>query len=511
MDMDLHAMTGKKRSIIALAGSVLLAGVHQYLFYGSMPGLSYPIFVLFFYLFMFLLARDKMRKLGAFEWFVFAVIMLLAMTYLLFNNFVFYLLNMIIIPPLIFLHMAYLFSPRRLDWSNIRLIIDALDHFIPQAFRHFPTVFKVIRGSTVTRMDQRHRQVMGKIAIGVLIALPLLIVVILLLSSADSQFNQMLSFVPDWFGNLSLTGGVQRLLWIAFFTILFFGYLWGFIDPMTYKQSAAAEEAHSSDYGEVMFVPVIQSKPFRIDPIIIVTVLLSINLVYVLFVVVQFSYLFDVLSGALPEGKSYAEYARSGFIELITVSAINFIIMLGALVFGEKGSTLLHKINNSLLYLLVGCSGVMLYSAYMRLALYEEVYGYTYIRFLVHAFMIYLAVLLLIAGVRIAFKGVPLARYYIVLSLAAYVLVNYMGMDRIIAANNIERYERTGKIDTSYLRSLSTDATPLLIRFAKDGGPGMEALLQEARDDLSAVDRDFRSFNLSSYLAERALERYIEK
>lgn len=110
---------------------------------------------------------------------------------------------------------------------------------------------------------------------------------------------------------------------------------------------------------------------------------------------------------------------------------------------------------------------VMLYSAYSRLALYEEAYGYTYIRFLVHAFMIFLGLLLVIAAVRISRVNFPLAKCYIVLGLLAYVLMNYIGMDGIIAGRNMERYEASGKLDAAYLSGLSWGAVPKLIEFSK--------------------------------------------
>ena len=187
--------------------------------------------------------------------------------------------------------------------------------------------------------------------------------------------------------------------------------------------------------------------------------------------------------------------------------------MLTALVFGGRhGQKALEKVNHALLYILVGCSGVMLYSAYMRLALYEHIYGYTYIRFLVHAFMILLALLLIIAGFRIRYPRIPLTKCYIVIGLLAYVLVNYIGMDRIIAGNNIERFRETGKIDAGYLADLSADTVPMLIEFSRDEYPLLQNLLKERQASLLIrLDRRWPSFNLAEYRAERALNRYFKE
>ncbi|WP_116344253.1 DUF4153 domain-containing protein, partial [Enterobacter cloacae] len=68
------------------------------------------------------------------------------------------------------------------------------------------------------------------------------------------------------------------------------------------------------------------------------------------------------------------------------------------------GSAVLRIFQKVLLYILVICSIIILYSAFSRLALYEEAYGFTYLRYLVHAFMLLLAILMVIAGLRIHFE-----------------------------------------------------------------------------------------------------------
>ena len=84
------------------------------------------------------------------------------------------------------------------------------------------------------------------------------------------------------------------------------------------------------------------------------------------------------------------EYARNGFTELVLVSGLNFLILVIVLQYTQvrgKGGVIVQQV---LLLILVCCSAVMLGSAFVRLNLYEQAYGYTYIRFLVHAFMIFL-------------------------------------------------------------------------------------------------------------------------
>ncbi len=487
------------RSLVALIGAFVLAVVHQYLFYGNEPGISYPIFVLLLYIYLFHDIRDRLLEIPWFGWLLFTVIMLLSMTFVLYDNMVFFTLNMLVIPSLVFIHLAFVRGAKKFDWWDIRIVGDALNHLIPQSLRHVPTVIRILKVITARRFGNQQKSVISKVLIGLAIALPLLIVVVNLLASADGVFNRVMTSFPGWLNNLSIGNSFARFIWVVIFGVLFFGYFWGFVKPKRSRPDAGRAGLAAAQGG----------KGFKIDSIILATLLISVNVVYVLFVVVQFTYLFGAWDGALPDGKTYAEYARSGFVELVTVSVINFAILMVTLVYGGSGveGGRLKRMNEILLYILVGCSGVMLYSAYMRLILYEEAYGYTYIRFLVHAFMIYLAILLIIAALRIRSGKIPIARCYIVISLVAYVLVNYAGMDRIIAEKNVDRFRDNGNIDALYLSTLSVDAIPVLIKFSEKEYPGMKPLLEEKWVSLANEDRKWPSFNGSRYRAETQLSR----
>src|SRR5690625_6492960 len=59
-----------------------------------------------------------------------------------------------------------------------------------------------------------------------------------------------------------------------------------------------------------------------------ITILVMINVFYLLFVVIQFRYFFN---NDLMEGFTYASYARRGFFELILVMIINWTILISFL------------------------------------------------------------------------------------------------------------------------------------------------------------------------------------
>ncbi|WP_178075860.1 DUF4173 domain-containing protein [Paenibacillus oralis] len=535
--------------LAALLGGFALAAAHQYLFYGDGFGVSVPIFTGLFYLYLYLCARDRFgRPMTWFGWLSLAAVVLLSLTYALFANTLFFALNVLALPCLIFAQTTYMFNLKKRSWGDLRIVFDVLDHLLPQNFRHWATAFRAVQSTATKKIGDRRKQAAGKVLLGLLIALPLLIVVIGLLSSADSSFDRLLSMIPDWFNDSFSIGEVMfRLIWILLLGLLLFGYLWGFVDPMREKpvdwfggiaiadgmgqtgtaQSGTGENGTvqsgtvQGDTGQNGISKAGKSEvlsgasaasaypgstPVRIDPLIAATVLIAINIVYLLFVSLQFTYLFGAWRGVLPDGSSYADYARSGFFELVAVTSINFAILIGTLTLGGEAGKVLRTLNQALLYILVGCSGIMLLSAFTRLVLYQEAYGYTYIRFLVFAFMIFLGLLLVCAGLRIRFAKIPLAKCFVALGLAAYIAVNYANMDLFIAKKNIERYEATGKIDAVYLAGLSADALPWLLNYSRKAEPELYRQLLERRDVITGIEGPgWQSFNWAKFRAVRAL------
>ncbi|MEF2966505.1 DUF4173 domain-containing protein [Paenibacillus sp. M1] len=494
-----------RREGIALLAGFALAAAHQYLFYGNGFGVSVPIFVILFYLYIYVFAKGRLRRpITWFDWLAFAAVLLLSMTFVLFANPLFFALNLLALPCLILLHTTYLLDSERRSWSDPRLIIGALDHLIPQCLRHFGTVFALAGSLTFRKLEEGRRKMLGKVLIGLAFSMPLLMIVISLLSSADGRFDRILTAIPDWLSrHITWEDGLFRLIWIILLGILLFGYLWGFVNPWRYEPQTGANGGNGVPPGG----GVDEKIDIRFDPVITATVLISVNIVYLAFVSLQFTYLFGAWRGVLPEGSTYAEYARSGFLELVAVTAINFAILIGTLVFGGEAGTLLRRLNRAMLYILVVCSCIMLVSAYTRLVLYEQAYGYTYIRFLVHAFMIFLGVLLLCAGLRIRYEAVPLGKCFIVIGLVAYVAVNYANMDRFIAAKNIEHYADEGRIDSSYLTGLSADALPMLLSFSREHAPDLNRELRERWQHLRVDDRGWPGFNAAKHRALQALKQ----
>ena len=95
--------------------------------------------------------------------------------------------------------------------------------------------------------------------------------------------------------------------------------------------------------------------------------------------------------------------------------------------------------------------------------LYQDAYGFTQLRLLVDVFEGWLGLLVLgVLAAGSAPRGLaaalrPAQRRRALLGLAA------INPDAWIAEHNLDRYETTGRLDESYLLSLSADAVPVLV------------------------------------------------
>ncbi|HWQ89676.1 MAG TPA: DUF4173 domain-containing protein, partial [Desulfitobacteriaceae bacterium] len=226
-------------------------------------------------------------------------------------------------------------------------------------------------------------------------------------------------------------------------------------------------------------------------------------------IAIQFSYLFGSLQYGLPQDFTYAEYARKGFSELIAVTLINLLILLGNMnlvkLSGSRADKAVQLLNT---FLVIG-TVIMLLSAHFRMSLYEEAYGLTYLRVLTHAFMGYLLVLFAATLYKIWIPKLSLLKSFIVISLLAYTLLNYLNIDSLIAKNNIARYQQGNPIDILYLTTLSYEAVPQLVDFMQNTSERelAEKLENGLTSKKEALEKaiPWQSFNLSRDRARKTL------
>jgi len=492
---------GRKKYWLLLFGLVI-GIIFDILFYNKTLGVSYVIFIAIILLILFLSFKDFFKKLKNFAWIFVVPVLLLASTFFIYSNQVLRILNFLIVPVLIIILCSLVTDTNRADWSDIRFIGDIAKRiFVPLRFIHMPflTLSRIADNSS---KDSKKR-VLPKIILGILISIPILAIILWLLSSADVVFK-------DFFINIPILKIFKHFLVIILVSVYGFCFLWSL-----FKAFMEKEDSHPDAYKYNR----IKWKLF-LDPVILLTVLILINVIYGIFSFIQFKYLFGGSSFILPSSFTYAEYARRGFAELVVVSVINFGILIFGITFVKNEGRRIIAAMRSFLTILVIFTFVLLISAFYRMLIYEQAYGFTYLRIFVQVFMIMLFFLFIMNIIYIWHTNLPIIKYYFIISLSIYIIMNFTNVDVIIAKNNINRYFNTGQIDMPYLKGLSYDAAPELQKLhqsikssavlkEKQMIGEIEKYFQESKPELKN-QKSWQSYNISKYRAEQIADTYVK-
>lgn len=160
---------------------------------------------------------------------------------------------------------------------------------------------------------------------------------------------------------------------------------------------------------------------------------------------------------------SYAEYARQGFFQLMFVSVINISIILFSKLYEDKENKSNNKYVNIMSLIMIILTFIIIISSFLRMNMYESEYGYTLLRLLVYFALITESIALLPTCIYIFNSNFKITKYYLIIGIIAYVVLNYSNVDYIIAYRNINRYYETNKLDIDYLENDDTDNIQLLV------------------------------------------------
>ncbi|MBA2718512.1 MAG: DUF4173 domain-containing protein [Chloroflexi bacterium] len=363
----------------------------------------------------------------------------------------------------------------------------------------------------------------GPVARGLVLAIPALVVFAVLFSAADLAFDQLMARLFTWDVDLGL---LPLRIAIAFLIA------WGVTGLLAVAAGSIVDEPGTA--GSPPMQPVAQSlgaaaaglparvardgEPaplIRLGPIEAATILIAVDVLFAVFVLLQIRYLFGGQDSLAVTGLPYAQYARSGFFELVWVA-----FLAGGLL------AVVHAIAARRTLVLVGAgialaalTAAVLVSALIRLRIYQDAYGWTELRFYVLASIVWLGIGI---AITIAFLARDRMGYLLHgLAIAAVVVligINIVGPSRVIAEENVARVLNPALVppdgmtglDVRYASALGDDAVPALIRalpaLAEADRSNLLARLERRREALAASDAtSWPAWNLGRELARQAL------
>jgi hypothetical protein len=290
---------------------------------------------------------------------------------------------------------------------------------------------------------RREKRKVAGVVRGLLIAFPVLLVLGVLLASADAVFA---SFVRFDVANV-----------IAHVVLLAFGAL----------ATAALFRLASVSYVQTPEVrgPVLGTSEWTV-------VLVALNALLGAFAVARIIALSEggrrVITSA---GLTYAEYARTGFFQLL-FAAVLAVGVIAALRATAERRTPAAEVRFTVLSMgVVVLTLALVVSAFHRLVLYESAFGLTMLRLYAQTAIVFVGLVLVMLGATILGVGQGVGEkdgvwVWSAAGIAAVVMLfgmNVLNPEAFVAAHNITHQARTGQSDTSYLSELGDDAVPVVV------------------------------------------------
>lgn len=337
---------------------------------------------------------------------------------------------------------------------------------------------------------------MAAVLIGIGVAIPLLGIVSMLLATADAVFGELVGSVLEGIRINGTFGNIINMIlrMLVFFVIV---YAW-----LSYLSAGKISN---------------ESKPSRkADPIIAITVTGILTAVYMLFCGIQIVYLFFG-NGNLPEGYTYAGYAREGFFQLLAVSVLNLVIVLVSLHgFAD------NKVLKTILTLMSLCTFIMIVSSAMRMIMYIRYYYLTFLRVFVLWALVVLFALFVGVMISIYRERFGLFRYGVYVITVLYLVFSFSHPDYYIAKVNLANAYHEGMEewkpqegdfflsgepyrDFDYLQDMCADAAPVVIPYMAEQGVAVEVFFEDDIFESAAAE------NRENYHEQHDYLRYLDK
>ena len=314
----------------------------------------------------------------------------------------------------------------------------------------FPALFSV-NGDKSKRVSKKILLVL----VGLLISIiPTAIIVALL--SYDEGFTALLDKVTGIDLLQDGFGSHVAAFWLGIPVAM---YLYGLWTGCTYKACAhmnADSCGRARDRGRIL------------PQILALGTVTPILFVYVLFFISQIEHYMAAFAGVLPEGYSYAEFARNGFFELCGVIAINSVLaLLLFLLVKHSGRNMIARAYTALLSV---STLILTATAAAKMMLYVSEYGLTLRRVCTLWFMVSMALIFLVLLVQCFVRKLPLVPIALSVVLVLFGAGMLCDLPTMVSNYNTQQVLAGAdwELDEAYFRQLGDAGVEDAVLLAKD-------------------------------------------
>ncbi len=348
----------------------------------------------------------------------------------------------------------------------------------------------------------------GKMLVGLLCAVPVLVIVVPLLISSDDAFRGM---TEDLFRDTPATL-FKSALGVAFSVFV-----------ITYGFSQKTDRISKLRKG----------KDGGIESVYIISFLSAIAVCYLLYLFSQLAYFFSAFRGFLPDGEiTYAQYARKGFFEMCAIAVINLVLVTLALVLAKKRNGKACCAIKGLATFIAVFTLIIIATAISKMVLYIDAYGMTVLRVTTSAFMVFLTVVFISIILRIYSTKVNVIKVSLIAAGCVVLVLGTVNVNAVCARYNYESYLKTREgIDLKAMYELGDEGIPYIAELAAGEYENVtevakeylaKAYLRDYYDNLrdcekitpedlkkNEKDKDFERYSIPKAKAYNSLYHYL--
>lgn len=309
---------------------------------------------------------------------------------------------------------------------------------------------------------------LGKALIGVLCAIPLLLIVLPVLSSADMAFEGLIKHLGDNLGKhvMQLIIGLS----ISPFVISY---------AMGLRKDIKKETA--------------QNETKTIESAFVVSFLSVISLVYIAYLFSQLAYFFSAFKGILPGEFIPSQYARRGFFEMCVIAGINFALVFVTILVSRKKDQKPLKIVSALCVFISLFTLVLISTAIAKMVLYIDYFGMTVLRITTSGFMVFLFAVFIALILRCFTNKVKVMRVALISATAVLLILGFGNVEGTVAEYNVYAYNKgyLKTIDIDTIENLGLSGVPALYDITEN--VNNYSYQVQARESLRNINKQYNN------------------
>ncbi len=404
---------------------------------GGFWGLAVPVCITLFYILAFWYLKGRKHAFSRNSIIMLFPIGLLSCSYLFDTGVLAWFVTSVTLLFLIPAQLTVMSGVSLQTMFSSRIIPETIKTAIGKTICNMHTPFRSFR-VLKTFGSKSKKLMMG--FIGLICAIPFLLIFTALFSKADAAFSY---YIAHLFSILDIN--ISALIFDLFFGSIIAIIIASFFFVL---RGSISEQATAN------------TRTGKLNIISTSVFLFFILLLQGLFIITQITFLFG--ENPLPSGMSYGEYVHTGFFQIAAASILTALIILCISLFGKRAENgCLPNITKILLTILTLFDFFLYFCAYVRMYHYINAYDLSVKRIGVCWLMALMGLILAGTAFKMWFPKINLAGWIIVCTCIMVISLNIINPDRLTAKYNVDEYlaaPQNSHLDINYLSTLSTSA-----------------------------------------------------